>query len=276
VTNGLDYTGKIPGAILKQQNYNDVFRYLGDPNVWEKAMSLNEVTDLRNAGIRIHLNYEQTADFMLGGYSAGMTFAREARKWANLLGFSPDETIYYSADFEVTDSQIPTILDFLRGACDYEDKQLHRVGVYGEYKVLKAAIDIGYSGWQTNATSWSDGLREPRAIAWQGAQVYVNGVDCDLNEMNPNYTQGTSTMATIPDSIAKKWPNLSGDFPANATFDQNTALIWADAGARYAAYKSDEILNAINDLKSHITTGGIDVNALATAIVTAIGHKLAG
>lgn len=268
----LDYTGRISGAVLRSQGYLDVFRYLGDPNVWPKVMVQNEVNDLRANGIRIHLNYEQTADFMLGGYAKGQSFAREARKWASILGFSNREPIIYSADKQLTPTQVNIALDFLDGAAN-ADGGPDNVGVYGQYDLLKRAIDRGYIGWQTNASAWSNGQVESRAIAWQHGQIYVNGVECDLNIMNESLIHGGNTVSgQIPQSIRDKWPSIAGQF--TGTYDDSTAIIWADAGARYAAQGVDDIKAMLRTGGSNLTLTGADIDAIAEAVVRKLGAKL--
>lgn len=75
-------------------------------------------------------------------------------------------------------------------------------------------------------------------------------------------------MGTIPPSISQKWPELAGDFPANAPFTDESALIWADGGARAAALFAQQARDAVNALASRITAPPpIDVNALAAALV---------
>lgn len=271
---GLDYTGRISGATLRQAGYLDVFRYLGDPNVWPKAMTLAEANDLRANGIRVHLNYEQTANFMLGGYSAGQSFAREARKWATTLGFNSNTPIIYSADFEATDTQVTIMLRFLQGAAD-ADGGIHNVGVYGEYQVLKPAIDQGYIGWQTNATAWSLGQVDTRAIAWQAGKITVAGVDCDLNAMNPSFLEVVSMTNPIPVSIGQKWSEIASQF--TGTYDDSTAIIWADAGARYAAARTDDIMNKLNAMPqvAGVNLSANDIDAIATAVAKKLSKDLA-
>lgn len=270
----IDYSGKIPGATLRLAGYLHVFRYLGDPSAWSKAMTQDEVNDLRKNNITIHLNYEQTATFMLGGYAAGQSFAKEARKWATSLGFSSNVPILYSADFDVSDAQVSDLLEFLRGAAD-ADGGKGNVGIYGGYKIVKAAIDQGYIGWQTYA--WSNGQVETRAIAYQHGTIYVGGVECDINDMNPYYLQGVSNMSNpIPASIGQKWAEIATQF--TGSYDDSTAIIWADAGARYAAQRSDDIMNY---LETHgapsagTTLSAADIDAIATAVAKKFGKDLA-
>jgi hypothetical protein len=270
----LDYTGKIPGAILKAAGYTEVFRYLTDldrPDLWPKGLTQPEVDDLRFHRIKVHLNRETTKDFMLGGYSKGLDEARKCRAWARRLGFADDEKIIYSADFQVNSAQQALIDEFNLGVA-HEDGQ-ENVWNYGQYSVVKRCLDLGYGGgWQiTNSWSWDANRqlqKDPRAYAYQLiGGVSVGGVDCDRNELNPNYKPEV-IVAKIPDTIAKRWPDLSGEFPPNADFDDSNAIIWADAGARYAAKRSDEILAAVKA----IPAGG--ATSISDADVDRIAHRL--
>lgn len=279
----LDYTGKIPGAILKAAGYTEVFRYLTDldrPDLWPKGLTEEEVIDLRAHGIKIHLNRETTADFMLGGYTKGRKESVQCRQWARQLGFTDDEKIIYSADFQVTSAKQALLDEFNSGAAQGEidlgashAQALKRVWNYGQYSVVKRCLDLGYGGgWQiTNSWSWDADRqlqKDPRAYAYQLiGGVSVGGVDCDRNELNPNYMPEV-IVAKIPDTIAKRWPDLSGEFPPNADFDDSNAIIWADAGARYAAKRSDEILAAVKA----IPAGG--ATSLSDADVDRIAHRL--
>jgi hypothetical protein len=269
----LDYTDPIPGSILKASGITQVFRYVTNPK-WPKSLSQPEVDDLRANAIQINLNYEETADFMLSGYTGGLRCAQYARSLANGLGFSPDAPIYYSADFDVTDNQIPVILDFLYGA-EFQEKKRYRVGLYGGYKACKMAVAHGYGVWQTAA--WSYGQREPKAIAYQtGGQIILAGVTADKNELNPQAIG--STVPLIPKSITDRWPQLTNEFPPNANYDTDTAIIWADAGARYTAEKTDEILNAVRGIsvpnQGIGTLSDVDIQRIAKAVVTEIKNDI--
>lgn len=273
----LDYTSPIPGLILKQRNVTDVFRYLGNPNVWPKAMNIGEPEDLAANGIRLHLNYEQAADFMMSGYNGGQRFAREARYWATWLGRRTNELIIYSADFSEANNNIQTILDFLNGAASVDGGKSN-VGCYGSYAVISAAIDNGFLGWQTEA--WSYGAFDHRAIAWQmGGQVVINGVTCDLNVMNSNYNTGGGKMSNpIPQSIRDKWPAIADQF--QGSYDDSVAIIWTDAAARYAAFMADQIMEKLNQLSIPVpTVANVEltsdqIDAIATAVAKKFGTDL--
>lgn len=176
---GFDYTDRIAPAALKAAGCSVVFRYLSRPG-WPKNLTAAEANELRAAGIPIVLNFETTADFMLGGYSAGVSCARSARAQANALGAPSNTRIYYSADFDATADQIPTILEFDRGAASVDGDA--EVGGYGGLKVALAEDAAGYKTWQTVA--WSNGQWDARSLARQtGQQLTVGGVDVDVNEI---------------------------------------------------------------------------------------------
>ena len=89
-----------------------------------------------------------------------------------------------------------------------------------------------------------------------------------------NETSGGTSMPNIPPSIAQKWPDIAGDFPPNASYTDENALIWSDAGARAAALYAREARDAVNALASRIgQPPAIDVNALAAALAP---HLTAG
>lgn len=85
---------------------------------------------------------------------------------------------------------------------------------------------------------------------------------------------GGPGMPNIPPSISQKWPDIAGDFPPNAPYTDDTALIWSDAGSRAAALYAREARDAVNALAARIgAPPAIDVNALAAALAP---HLTAG
>jgi hypothetical protein len=92
--------------------------------------------------------------------------------------------------------------------------------------------------------------------------------------LDESQSSGGEGMPNIPPSISQKWPDIAGDFPPNAPYTDDTALIWSDAGARAAALYAREARDAINALASRISQPpAIDVNALAQALAP---HLTAG
>ncbi len=191
---GVDYSFARPAAgALVQAGVHFACRYLSSNGTAAyhngKDLTAVEAALLHAAGISIVLNYESTADFMLGGYSAGLKIAKDARAQAASVGAPPSIPIYYSADLDADAAQVAAVLDFLHGAADAEG-QHSLVGVYGGHAVVKAAGDAGFTHlWQTFA--WSHGLWDARALIRQTAvDQKVAGADVDLDEaMSEAYGQ---------------------------------------------------------------------------------------
>lgn len=176
---GYDYTDRIDPAALVAADCEVVFRYLSNPG-WPKNLTGPEARELLASGRKIVLNYETTATFMLGGYSAGVTCARSARQQANELGAPSTAKIFYSADFDASSSQTSILMDFLRGAASVDGSA--QVGLYGGLRAVQAAASIGFATWQTVA--WSGGQWDSRAAARQtGQQLTIGGHEVDVNQI---------------------------------------------------------------------------------------------
>lgn len=90
----------------------------------------------------------------------------------------------------------------------------------------------------------------------------------------PTPTTG-GTVPAIPSSIGQKWPEIASEFVGQ--YDDSTATIWADAGARAAALYAKQTRDAVNALAARIGQPApapiVDVNALAAALAP---HLAAG
>lgn len=85
-----------------------------------------------------------------------------------------------------------------------------------------------------------------------------------LHSTAPN--PGGTTMGTISPAIGQKWPEIAGEFPAGSSFDNDTALIWADGGARAAALYARQARDAVNALAGRVGSPAVDVQGLAGAL----------
>ena len=191
---GADYTERIDPAALKAAGIAVVFRYLSNPG-WPKNLTAAEARELLAAEIAIVLNYETNATFMLGGYSAGQACARSARSQATALGAPPTTRIYYSADFDVTATQIPQVMAFLQGAASVDCAA--EVDEYGGLRLAQAAAAAGMRPWRTVA--WSGGIWDPHDVARQtGEERTVGGVQVDVNEILDLAALGAWGGPTVP------------------------------------------------------------------------------
>lgn len=287
---GFDYTERIPPAALKAAGCSLVSRYVTRLD-WPKSLQRPEAEELRAAGMPILCNFESTADRMKGGFVAGQADAAEALQHLAALGAPAGVTVWFSADWDVQPGEVPAVLAYLQAAAGVLGSKF-RVGLYGGLRAVAAAADAGYGTWQTIA--WSGGKWDPRAVMRQtGAEQTVAGVQVDVNEIIDlaalgawgGPTAGGSTVPAIPPSIGQKWPEIAGEFTGQ--YDDSTAIIWSDAGARAAALYAREARDAVTALAAklgapldvaalaaqlgpllHPTT---DVNALAAALAPHVG-----
>lgn len=72
-------------------------------------------------------------------------------------------------------------------------------------------------------------------------------------------------MGNIPPSIGQKWPEIAGEFVGD--YNDSTAIIWADGGARAAALYAQQARDAIVALAARAGQPVVtDVPALAAAL----------
>jgi peptidoglycan hydrolase-like protein with peptidoglycan-binding domain len=185
---GYDYSFiKPPIGNLIAARAGFVGRYVGGDH--DKTLTSSEFTELSANWIPLVLFHETTADWMLEGFAAGAEHAHMARDGATFAGVPPLVTIYPAADFPVTDAQLPLVLDTLAGWTSVEPKA--RTGLYGDYKAVKAAADLGYKTIQTEA--WSQEQWDQRdTIKQQGRQIVIGGVTVDVDTaLSYNFGQYT-------------------------------------------------------------------------------------
>lgn len=180
---GYDYSaGPIAPAVLKALGCSVVFRYVSTPGN-PKNISRSEYEALTAAGIVVGLVYETTADWMLGGYNAGLTAAASAREQATAVGYPATHPIWYAADLDTAarTGSLTTIVDALHGCADAEGSKT-LVRPYGDFDVIEAAYGSGFTGaWQTVA--WSGGLWSAYALVRQTGQTdSAGGVQVDVDE----------------------------------------------------------------------------------------------
>lgn len=128
----------------------------------------------------------------------------------------------------------------------------------------------GYPG--DSATGW-DAYGGVTPVLYQYTDhAPIQGQSVDMNAYRGTAAQlaallGGDPMGTIPAAIGQAWPEIAGQFPAGGQFDDETALIWADGGARAAAFYSKQARDAVATLAAKVQTPpAIDVKALAAAL----------
>lgn len=121
-------------------------------------------------------------------------------------------------------------------------------------------------------------------------KAQVGGKSVDMNAFRGTIEQlqavlGLSTpahqentdMAKIPPSISQKWPELAADFPPNAEYTDEAAIIWGDAGSRAAALYARQARDAVLALiaKGTPAAAPVDVDALAAALLPKLENAAA-
>lgn len=166
-----------------------------------------------------------------------------------------------------------------------------------------AVVSSNYTAYSDTGSGWAP-YGDATPVIWQytNSQSY-GGQSVDFNAFRGTITElaalinGTTTptpttggtVGTIPASIGQMFPEIAGQFPAGQSFADETALIWADGGARAAALYAREARDAINALAAryapaptadqigtavaaHLSGGG---GASAADIAAAVGHLFA-
>jgi hypothetical protein len=178
VREGIDYSLARPTpAAVVAAGKTFVCRYLARNA--DKVLTPSEAASLHNAGLGIILNWEDTAQAALKGYSQGKIDAAAAQTQLALLRVPNNIPVYFSCDFNATASQIDTITAYLRGVATV--LPVSRIGVYGSYAVIQACVPgFAHYGWQTYA--WSAGKISSKAHLYQYKNgVTVAGAACDLD-----------------------------------------------------------------------------------------------
>lgn len=187
---GFDYSGgPIAPSVLKAMGCEVVFRYVSTPGN-PKNITAEEYRELTAAGITVGLVYETTADWMLGGYSAGLAAARSARAQVSAVGYPTVHPIWYAADFDTTvqPHALTQVVDALHGCADGEGSKT-LVRAYGDLAVIEGAYAVGFTGgWQTVA--WSGSIWSAYALIRQTGQTTISGgvqvdIDDDLGPLFP-------------------------------------------------------------------------------------------
>ncbi|OXR46682.1 putative peptidoglycan hydrolase [Nocardia cerradoensis] len=181
---GLDYAGGRPDPqAIRAAGYDFVVRYLSDggPGLPGKLLTPDEADGLRRAGVDIVANWETTANRMLGGFPAGQYDATLALAQAQACGMPTGRPIYFSADWDAAEDEQGPIDDYLRGAASVLGAE--NVGIYGGYWPASRALNDQTAQWEWQTDAWSGGNTDDRRKMHQRIeQVWVDGVQCDVNE----------------------------------------------------------------------------------------------
>lgn len=133
-----------------------------------KALTAREAQDIREAGLALMLCWETTADRCKGGATAGAEDGAKAAALAGEMGVPMGTCIYFAADYDVPESDIPAVEAYYRAAriaCSP-----YNAGIYGGERVVSALSAI--TAWLWQCVAWSDSFvpyATVRQYQWQGS-----------------------------------------------------------------------------------------------------------
>ncbi|MFD9893315.1 glycoside hydrolase domain-containing protein [Amycolatopsis sp. NPDC059027] len=166
-------------------------RYIDAPNLLStKHTNKAEYDDLITHGVKVRLVHQGDTTDADGGYAEGVARAQRAKAGAEYLGYNG--VIFFCNDRP----NLPNVASwraYLDGAASVLGRE--RVGAYGFYNALNAAVGHASAFWQAGAEY--DLVPHANVYQWNNGRVYVSGTECDLNKVitDPN---GSVTPAPSP------------------------------------------------------------------------------
>ena len=261
---GVDYSYSHPTpAQLKAAGKVYAVRYLTGSGA--KKLTLTEVKALDGVGIDVVANFESTAGFMLGGYSAGVSVAKTAALAASAVGMPAGRPIYFSLDLNATYDQYKIAREFLKGAATVIGKDA--CGIYGGLFQVQWAHEDGVAPWVWQTYAWSYGQLYQHANLYQYHNGVVLGdgvVDLDRS-LTVDYGQWGAKEQDMPLTEADKAVIRSAlGMKAGESVATDTDVSTILRGDSTHPYNLQSILRAVQVL---------DPATVAAAIVTALENQ---
>jgi len=250
---GIDYSFSRPGgAAIAEAGYAFVLRYVPYPGGGGKGLTADEIVDLRSHGLDIGLVYESTAGRMFDGYPAGEYDAHRCLVAEAKLGLPPSMAYYFACDVDTQPAMLDLIDDYLRGCASVLGGE--RVGVYGEYDVVKHCSVARTATWFWQTYAWSGGRRFPANHLYQ----YLNGQTLNGGAVDYDEAYGDAGLWKAEEYMPTKeeWEDLklrlfAGTERAGESREQR--LAYADYQlAQEAQSVADVAGSAAANLKEHI------------------------
>ncbi len=256
---GVDYAWSRPDiGQLAAAGIKFACRY-GGPGSSGKHLTLSEAQALSAAGIAVVANAEGSADGLINGFAAGVSWARLAEEHFRACGMPPGRPIYFSVDFDTTSGDWDELDAAMDGAASVIGRD--RVGVYGEYTIIEHFAANGKARWYWQTYAWSSG----RWSAHNHIEQYRNGVtiggvgSVDLDRaLTADYGQWTIGDTDVsPADVKDIWQHYLAPNGAN----MQDHLLGAEGAAVDAAAGVAKLLE-----RPPVEAAPVDPVALAAAI----------
>lgn len=189
---GIDTAARINVAQARKMRENGVCfvgRYLVPSGY--KAITAQEISDLRQAGLAILLCWELSANAVRNGAGQGQYDGERARKLAEAFGVPQGTTIFFAADYDVPQSDLIYAEQYILAAQSALGKYV--AGIYGGERVCEFLSTRGSCRKVWQCVAWTSTFIEAanvRQYAWQGdsrskamaAACGIAAVDLDATE----------------------------------------------------------------------------------------------
>jgi Domain of unknown function (DUF1906) len=267
---GVDYAFSSPSpAGLAAAGKRFAMRYVG-PGSASKHLTAAERDQIWAAGLSIVLLVEGATGDILAGYATGRAHAQSAESARLALG-APALPLYFAADRDMTAANMPAINAYLLGAASVIGAS--RVGIYGEYDVMRWTHDAGTAAWFFQTYAWSGGAWYPGNHVQQYKNtVSLAGGTVDLcRALLPNFGQWPA--ATTITQEADMTPGEHELLSALAwRMDALRAGVDKVQGGTYAGEKM-WVVTQLNALTTKVD--GLAAPAAADVVILAAAFKLA-
>jgi len=204
---GIDTSTNVSNVLdcLKNKGILFIGRYFAVANPW-KALTKDEAQKISDASMCIVSIWEEVANGPeYFSYAQGKNEGKNAFKYAVKIGQTPNTSVYFAVDFDVTSSYKQKILDYFEGVkAGYEEylsecrqnslPEIHyKIGVYGSYDVLEWCKKQGIVTYfyQAYGPKWSYGRNSnpwpDYHLRQISGQQEVCNIDVDHDEASADF-----------------------------------------------------------------------------------------
>lgn len=174
--------------ILRENGIRFVARYLVPETLW-KALSKQEASDIRGAGLALMLCWEIGGDDIKQGAAKGAEHGKTARQLAEKLGVPGGVTIYFACDYDPPKGDYTAIEQYILAA-QAELGNKYVAGLYGPLAIVDFLANRGTCKRFWQCVAWSRYFSQNatvRQYQWSGSPGAVAmaakvGVAVDLDE----------------------------------------------------------------------------------------------
>ena len=170
---GIDTAARITAEqaqILRSEGVSFAARYLVPEALW-KALTAQEASDIRGAGLALMLCWELGGEDLKQGAAKGAEHGAKARQLAEALGVPGGVTIYFACDYNPPESDYTAIEQYILAAQSALGAK-YEAGLYGPEKIVDFLFRRGTCKRFWQCVAWSNMFLPAatvRQYQWSGA-----------------------------------------------------------------------------------------------------------